>query len=371
MPGNDEGRVILWGLPHSLCTGKTRAFLRKQGIAYVERSPADPVFREQVLPAIGRSIIPVIRLPDGTVVQDTVTILDHFEAQGVPLTAVPPGSRQRTIAHIAELYANMVLVRHAMHYRWSVAEQQRDFLTHAFGSRGGEADRVMARMASYLPGLGVTPETIPAIEQSYAELLAHLDAHFRVHPYLLGAQPSLGDYGLLGPLYAHLGRDPVPAGLMKRHAPALFRWTERMNAPDLDLVDFPGVAPGYLPDDAVPETLAPLLRQIALELVPQAEAVAGWLDHFVAEQQPRPGDPVSAKAHQRTIGVAPAQFRGAPFSAAVQPYHLWLWQRVAAEAEAPGVRDCLAAYGLAPLLDITRPIRVERQGHIEVWGKRI
>ena len=49
--------VILYGLPHSLYTGKVRAYLRKRGLAYVERSPAHPDFRAEVVPRIGRAII--------------------------------------------------------------------------------------------------------------------------------------------------------------------------------------------------------------------------------------------------------------------------------------------------------------------------
>ena len=46
---------ILYGLPHSLYTGPARAYLRKQRVDFVERSPRDPEFVGHVLPAIGRS----------------------------------------------------------------------------------------------------------------------------------------------------------------------------------------------------------------------------------------------------------------------------------------------------------------------------
>ena len=66
--------LILYGLPHSLYTGKVRAYLRKRGLAYVERSPAHPDFRAEVVPRIGRAIIPVLQLPDGAYVQTLSTI---------------------------------------------------------------------------------------------------------------------------------------------------------------------------------------------------------------------------------------------------------------------------------------------------------
>lgn len=370
--------VILYGAPHSLYTGKARAYLRKQGIAYVERTPADPRFRAEVVPVIGRGIVPVVVLPDGTVIQDTVDILDHFERMGVPVSATPPGPRQRVLAHVAELYAVAGLTRHAMHYRWSYAAEQASFLEDAFaaGSGAAGADAVMARMQSYLPMLGVTAETIPAIEASYLALLDLLEAHFAHHPYLFGGQPSCGDYALFGPLFAHLGRDPVPAGLMKRHAPKVFRWVERMHAPDPDIPEYGAYLPAFLPEDALPDTLAPLFRHIAEELLPELTDKAAMLRAFVAETDPREGAPVTDKPHKRVIGTVATRFRGVAVDSGVQPYTFFLWQRIAdaeaalEDAERTEVRAWLGGAGLLPLLDTDLPIRVERRGHIEVWGAR-
>jgi glutathione S-transferase len=370
--------VILYGAPHSLYTGKTRAYLRKQGIRYVERSTADTRFRSEVVPVIGRGIIPVVVLPDGTVVQDTVDILDRFERAGVPNSAYPPGARQRVLAHVAELYAVVALTRHAMHFRWSYAGEQERFLADAFASGSGaaSADQVMARMQSYLPMLGVTSATIPEIETSYLALLDLLEAHFAEHPYLFGGQPSVGDYGLLGPLFAHLGRDPVPADLMKRRAPKVFRWLERMNASDPDMPEYGERGAGYLPDDAVPATLEPLFRHMADELFPELTDKITMLRRFVADTDPQEGAPVTDKPHQRIVGTVRTAFRGVPFESGVQPYMLYLWQRItdARDVFAPEDRrrvdDWLEGVGLAGLLTAGRPVRVERVRHIEVWGRR-
>lgn len=372
-------QVILYGAPHSLYTGKTRCFLRKQGIAYVERATADPRFRTDVVPVIGRGIIPVVVLPDGTIVQDTVDILDHFEREGVPVSAVPPGPRQRVLAHVAELYAVVVLTRHAMHYRWSYAGEQDRFLTDAFSGGSGQtsAAQVMERMRSYLPMLGVTAATIPAIEESYGTLLDLLEAHLAEHPYLFGGQPSVGDYGLIGPLFAHLGRDPVPAAIMKRRAPKVFRFVERMNAPDADMPEYGDRDAAYLPDDAVPATLEPLFRHMAAELFPELTDKLAMLRAFVIQTDPADGAPVTSKPHQRIVGTVPTAFHGQPFDSGVQPYMLFLWQRVtdAFDALSSEHRGSVTAWldraGLLALLTAPRPIRVERKDHIEVWGRRI
>lgn len=361
---------ILYGLPHSLYTGKSRSYLRKQGVRYVERTPAHPVYRDEILPAIKRSIIPVLVCPDKSIVQDSVDILDYFERRGAPVSARPPGPRQLIAAHVLEIYGSVGMTRHAMHYRWSYADQQAEFLKDAFAGRG----EVMGRMASYLPALGVTPETIPAIEASYLRLLDILNAHFAEHPYLFGGQPSIGDYGLLGPLFAHLGRDPVPEAIMKQRAPRVFRWVERMNAPDLDVPEYRDPPDGYLPNDAIPETLRPLLVHAAEELFPELTDKLAFLARHVAEQGCRPGEPVSAKPHQRMIGKVVTTFGGAPFESGAAPYTMYLWQRITDDyaamdaAAQASVRALLDACGLSAFLDAERPFRVERRDHIEVWG---
>ncbi|MBD58679.1 MAG: glutathione S-transferase [Citromicrobium sp.] len=365
--------ITLWGLPHSLYTGRARAYLRTQGIAFVERPPTDPDFAERIMPAIGRAIIPVVELADGTIVQDTVDIIDHFEGEDsapVPYPAYPGDARLLALAHLVELYAVVGLTRHAMHYRWSYLAEQEAFLRDAFATGGDEAraEATMARMHSYLPMLGVDPATIPAIEESFSELLANLDAHFAAFPFLLGATPSIADYALFGPLFAHLGRDPVPLAIMQREAPRVFRWVERMHAPGLDLVDFAQPAPDF-PDGDLPATLPPLLTQIARELVPDMTDRLAFLRDYVARHGPQPGEPVTDKPHRRVIGQVETSFRGVAYTGGVQPYTFFLWQRLIDAGRHPAAKALFAEHGLTGLVDVDLPVRVERRDNIEVWGK--
>ena len=371
----DPTRWTLWGLPHSLYTGPARAYLRKAGIAYVERSPQEPDFATAVLPRIGRAIIPVVTRGD-VLVQDSVDIIDHFERDGGPGRAYPPGPRQAVLAALFQLYGSQGLLAHAMHYRWSHYPAQARFIDHAFGlSGGGEiAERTMARMRSYLPGLGVTPATAPLIERSFEALLDTLDAHFRAHPYLLGERASVGDYGLLGPLFAHLGRDPVPSDLMKRRAPAVFRWVERMNASDADLVEFPGAAADYLADDAVPETLPPLIARMGADMgVPLADQI-DFLARWVDEHRPDDGAPIAPRPSQRHVGMVATHFLSGPVEIAVAPYLLYMVQRVRRAIDALTATDRAWAEALlAPAglwRPLTRPIAigVDRRDHLEVWS---
>ena len=71
----------LFAMPASLYSGKARSYLRTHRIDYVERAPGDARYTDDVVPAIGRWIIPVLQTPDGTLVQDTVDIIDHLERE--------------------------------------------------------------------------------------------------------------------------------------------------------------------------------------------------------------------------------------------------------------------------------------------------
>ncbi|MEM8706913.1 MAG: glutathione S-transferase N-terminal domain-containing protein, partial [Actinomycetota bacterium] len=76
----------LYGAPVSLYTGKARSYLRRQGIDFVEVSPGSDRYLTEIVPQIGRWIIPVLETPDGEIVQDGADIIDHFEkGPGRPL----------------------------------------------------------------------------------------------------------------------------------------------------------------------------------------------------------------------------------------------------------------------------------------------
>lgn len=373
-----DGQWTLWGLPHSLYTGPVRAYLRKAGVPFVERSPFEQGFREQIASRIGRVIIPVVSR-GAELVQDSVDILDHFESIGPTAGAYPMGPRQRLLATLLQLYGNQGLLRMAMHYRWSRYPEQARFLDHAFGfDTGGErASRTMEKMRSYLPGLGVTPATMPLIERSYEELLNVLEAHFARYPFLLGGRPSIGDYGLLGPLFAHLGRDPVPADLMKRRAPAVARWVERMNAPDADLVDFPDQTSAYLHDDVVPPTLLPLVVHMGLEMAGDMAVQLDFLQRWVTDRNPADGEPVSDRPGRRTLGTAPSIYRGESVEIGVSPYLLYLIQRVRraiaalSGADHDWARALLDPYGLWQPLTRKLDFSVMRRAHLEVWSRSL
>lgn len=379
--------LTIYGAPVGMWTGKIRSYLRKQGIPYIERLPTDQVFQSEVMPAVKRFINPVIRFADGTIVQDTADIIDHLERHGYARFSVYPKSPlQYTVARALDLFGGEGVVRAAMHYRWSYRDYNESFLRHEFGlayraigmtqsAIDQQLDGFMGYLNSYLPKLGITEKTASAIEVAYEDLLAALDAHFRVCPYLLGGQPTVADFGLIANLFAHLGRDPYPADLMKRQAPSVFRWTERMMANDPDMPEFPNAAFALADQDVLPETLSPVLKLMAQDYLPELKMAVSHADAWLAKQEHvAAGSIVGGKPTVRTIGQGSFTLRGVQLDTVVWPYSLSRLQCVTDSFAQSNpndqklIHEYFEAQGLAELLTLKASRRVERKQHLEVWA---
>jgi hypothetical protein len=261
---------------------------------------------------------------------------------------VPSTPVQRTVAHLLDGYGSECLLAAAMHYRWSYRDEQEHFLQAEFG-RGthcgpDRAERLqagaqlMAYFNGFLPGLGVTPQTIPAVEAAYEELLDALDIHFQHHPYLLGGRPCIADFGFMAPLFAHLGRDPVPATLMMKQAPNVYRWTERMNRAGIADGEFPDLPQTWLADDAVPATLEPVLALLFRDWGPQLLANAARLNAWLEANPTLPAGQVVSHDGQPvvhpTLGAIEYAWRGVTVRAASTPHALWHFALASAESRA-------------------------------------
>ena len=278
---------VLYGSHASYATAKSRSYLRKKGISFVERLPAAPRFREYVRPTSENHRIPQLEAPDGTVVQDTIAIFDFLEERFPEPRAYPSGPRQQLVCRLFEVLLDAALGRVAWHYRWNFMDENYGFVGREFGRsfkpQGSDAEldhygRVIAeRMEGKRAGMGDSRALRPVLDRIYHEVLAILEEHFTTQPYLFGGLPSIADHVLMGPLFGHLARDPEPSRIMKQVAPRVFRWTEHMNTPEIASPEFADAEPAYAADDALARddhgAAAPLRRRRGARPGPQRRAL--------------------------------------------------------------------------------------------------
>lgn len=339
-------KMILWGTPHSLYTGKVRSYLIKKGLPFRELLGSHPRFQSEIVPRVGHLVVPVLEFADGELLQDSTDIIEALESRNPDHALMPKTPLQTCVAHLLNTFGSEGLLPPAMHYRWSYRAEQENFLRAEFGravhagpnreERLAAGAKLMDYFNGFLPALGVNAETIPAFEAAHEELLDALDIHFQHYPYLLGGRPSIADFGFMAPLFAHLGRDPVPASLMKRLAPNVYRWVERMNLAGIADPEFPGMVEDYLPDDEIPTTLDPVLRLLfqdwGVQLLAEAAHVNGWLSANAALPAGTMLNHDSERKVHPILGFISHPWRGVTVQRASMPHGLWRFAQVAEQA---------------------------------------
>lgn len=301
----------------SYFSAKVRPALRYKRIPYVEILATPPAYQDVIIPRTGLAFIPIVVTADDETWQDTSDILDALEQRFADPPLYPRAAVLRTLAYLFELYADEFLILPALHYRWSFAESAAKARADFAATNGNVemANKFADRISGAVPLVGITPESIPAIEAHTRDLLDRLSAHFARHPYLLGRRPSLADCALMGPLYAHLYLDAVPSRLLRDTAPLVCHWIQRMNSPDPD-------AFGDWADAAeLAPTLAPLLALIGADAVPLLLDNLHAFDEWAAAHQPEMIEP------PRGVGGHTTSLRGARFNRITSPYTLWMAQR--------------------------------------------
>jgi glutathione S-transferase len=352
---------IFHGADVSYFSGKVRPAFANKSLWMREVMPDIPEIKRRT----GLHFFPVVETPDGEMWQDTSDILDRLEAAHPNPPLFPSTPVQRIVAYLVELYGDEMGILPAMHYRWSfeesIAKVGVDFST-PIGDEGGGA-KFAERMKSTLPMLGITPETVPAIEAHTRELLDCLSAHFREHDYLLGDSMSLADCGLMGPFYGHLYRDAVPERLLYQTAFYVCAWIERANRPPMDQA-------GWLEDDALAETLGPVLQTMA-DAVPMVVASIEATDAWAAENA-KAGEPVPP-----ATGRLQSAYRDVTLSAAARPYTSWMVQRPLDayrdldDTEKSQVDAALAGTGWEKILALHPRHRVEKRNYKLVWESQV
>ena len=378
----------LYGMAGSLYTARARSYMRKNTVPFTEVKAGSEEFTGQIVPQIGRWIIPVIKAPDGAIIQDGADIIDHLDAAGFSKHPIYPADPVLLlIAHAFELFGSHGLLRPAMHYRWNFDEVNLPFLRETFRdvlpsglSRDAEDAAFLhasGRMRQATEVFGVRPDTQKLVEESYAQFLVLMERHLREHPFILGGHATIADYGLIGAMYAHLGRDPVPLRLLQTSAPNVFRWVERMNMAETFLDEAMFNSDGQLVDsEELPKSLLQLMGFIADDYLPEitahVERANSWLE---CHPEIESGSPTNNKSMKSGLGLAPFAWRGVEIATVVIPYRFYLLHRLqdAFDLQSTGdqahIRSVFEVTGNEAIFDLRTRRRMERADNQEVWGE--
>jgi glutathione S-transferase len=290
----------------------------------------------------GAVVMPVLRTPDDVWIQDTSEIIDAMERRFPDRPILPDTPIQRFVSYLIEAWGDEWWIPIAMHTRWSYPENYPTFEREAGqsllpGAPGFAQKRAAAQVANslraMLPAVGVRPEHFAVMNEWTERMLDLIDAHFAAQPYLLGTRPTLADFGLVGTMYAHLGRDPWPARELIAPRTHLRDWIERMNGP-------PEHEDGaLLANDAIAPTLEPIIVSIFAEFTPMLEGVCREVRAVMANVSP-------GEAFKRVLGDVEMPMGEGRFTRAALPFTLWMAQRV---------------------LDVYRAMPAEDQRKVAAW----
>jgi len=253
---------------------KVRSFFRFKGIehTWIPRSPAvQAEFQKYAkLP-----LVPLVVTPKDEGLQDSTPILERIEAAHPEPSVLPDDPALAFVSALLEEYGDEWGNKWMFHYRWhyqpdawSTAERIAQQMMGAEGTlavaqaRAAVAERMMGRLGF----VGSSDKTRPLIEASFKKAAELLDAHLATRPYLLGARPSMADFGLWGQFY-EAATDPTPGALLRASAPNVIAWVKRMLSPKVE-GSFETLA-------ALSPTLMPLLREeVAGLFLPWSQANA-------------------------------------------------------------------------------------------------
>jgi hypothetical protein len=167
--------------------------------------------------------------------------------------------------------------------------------------------QIRERMVNRVWFVGSSPETAPQIEASFRDATLLLDAHLATRPYLFGARPSFGDFGLFAQLY-EAWTDPTPGAWIEGRAQRVLDWVHRML--------WPRAEGDFEPWAKLEPTLAPFLAgQVGRLFLPwtlaNATAIAGGSEQFTVALDGHTWTQKPQKYHAKSLAALRAKYAAA------------------------------------------------------------
>lgn len=352
----------LYGWHLSYFTGKALCYLRYKQVDHVLNAVNLFTLTRTIKKKTGAAVMPVLKTPSGEWIQDTSEIIDYIESLHHMNPVTPNTPVQEFASMLLEAWGDEWWVPIAMHTRWNYPENFALFEQDAGKAllpwaprflQNKAAQRPAKMLRGMLPFVGIVPEQYNTMNGWTVHMLDALNRHFEQFPFLLGERPSLGDFGLVGTMYGHLGRDPWPKRELIEPRVHLNAWLERMKNPAVHADKL------LLGNDEIPASLNPIFKSVFEEFIPMVAQVGELATQYAQQNGLNQRLP-------RRIGEVTTTMGGKPFKRGALPYMIWMMQRALdcyahmADSDKHDVRTWLKQHNAEHILRLNLP-RVERR----------
>jgi glutathione S-transferase len=376
-------RLFAWNF--SYFSAKVRAYMNyKRHVAnlrFEEILATQDIIQGLLIPNTGSNVVPQLQTPAGIWVQDSSEIIDHLESAFPEAPVIPTSPKQKLVSYLLEILADEWMLPWGFWERWhyslrdvepnheafNAQQWGRIFNASGSGQERRDAGRFIfkeimkidapheAEFGPYagLIQLGVTEDTQQAWTESMHRMLAILETHLGHHDYILGGAPTLADFALLGPLYPHVYKDPVPGFMIRTQYPLVSEWIERANGsqeagyksykePQYKLEDgalVPEAAGKTLSDDEIPDTLLPLVEVFFDEMWPMLKNNIAAVEAYIQSDACKDNTSLPHKSFYSPVEFKSLQSGGGPLTLEFEiggvkekrmasPYQVWMLQRI-------------------------------------------
>ncbi len=214
---------------------KVRSYFRYKQIPHewiIRNASNEEEFRQHAkLP-----LIPLVVTPEGTGIQDSTPLIEHFETLYPEPSIHPADPTLAFLSALIEEYGDEWGNKPMFHYRWWYEPDQKSAAERLARSMMPSVDlqsaceMIKGRMIPRLKFVGSSAETKDQIEASYKRQLTRLNAHLARRRYLFGERPAFADFGMYAQLY-QCATDPTPTAIMRETAPHVAKWIQEMIGP--------------------------------------------------------------------------------------------------------------------------------------------
>lgn len=256
------GKFALMGLEPSPYTMKVDAYLKFKGAPF-EWVPRNLKNEKRFQNHARVQLIPLLFFPSGETMQDSTLILERLENEVSGPGIHPDDPALWYLSCLFEEFGDEWCNKLMFFQRWfyeadakatgeRLARERLSGQWWAPIARPIAAKMLVRRMVPRLVYSGGNETNIPQLKASFVSLSAMLDAHLADRPYLLGARPCFGDFGLWCNFY-QAWTDPTANAYLEANAPNLVAYIKRMKVP--------GVEGEFETLDTLEPTLMPILKQ--------------------------------------------------------------------------------------------------------------